>query len=328
MNFIKTRKDVGKKLYEKKDYKIKSCILGHTVADALGVPVEFKKREELDLDPVVDMREYGTYNLPKGYWSDDTSMTLCALDSLANGYVNYGEIMSNFYKWFRDGEYTPAGSMFDIGFTCRQAISNYRFLDTPPLECDGADESSNGNGSLMRILPFVLYHEFADCNEDLIEFIHKASGLTHTHIRSKIGCGIYALIIRNLLQNPSKESVFKALTDAKSMYSSDSELHHYDRIFADDFANTPRNKIKSSGYVIDTLEAAIWCLLTTDNYKYCVLKAVNLGEDTDTVAAVAGGMAGLLYGYDNIPTEWLKALKRRDYIEAMCKKAGKAWRKI
>jgi ADP-ribosylglycohydrolase len=112
---------------------------------------------------------------------------------------------------------------------------------------------------------------------------------------------------------------------AKCRYINSAEYSHFERLFSEDFSKLPRENIKSGGYVVDSLEAAVWCLLTSDNYRDCVLKAVNLGDDTDTVAAIAGGLAGALYGYDAIPNSWLKTLKRREYIEKKCRNLKDAW---
>lgn len=306
-------------------YKIKSVILGHAVADALGVPVEFASREEIDKSPVTDMEGFGTYPYPAGAWSDDTSMSLCALDSLAKGEVDFDEIMQNFYKWANDGEYTSVGECFDIGRTCLKAIMNYKVRHTPAIESGEKGEHANGNGSLMRILPFVLFAEYSGYDGDKLDLIHKASAMTHAHERSKIGCGIYAIIMQKLLETPSIDSVYTGLAEAEKTYNGNAEFYHYKRIFEPNFRKTDREEISGSGYIVDTLEAALWCLFTTDSYKECVLKAVNLGRDTDTVAAVAGGMAGALYGYDAIPKEWLNKLMKREGIEKMCERANKAW---
>ena len=156
--------------------------------------------------------------------------------------------------------------------------------------------------------------------------IRKGSALTHAHQRSQIGCLIYTFLLFHLFEEPSLYGIQNALARAECHLRDSSQLPRYQRLFKSDFALLPRDSIKSSGYVVDTLEAALWCLLTIDSYRDCVLKAVNLGEDTDTVAAVAGGLAGALYGCDAIPAEWLSTLKKRAYIEDMCEKAAKAWR--
>ena len=313
---------------EKMREKIKSVMLAHAVADALGVPVEFAKREELDANPVTNMRGYGTYNVPAGAWSDDTSMSLAALDSLASGNVDYNEIMENFVQWNRNGKYTPMGTTFDVGTTCHTAIAKYELLKNSATACGLVAASSNGNGSLMRIQPFVLMAFCRDLTREACDdLVANASSMTHAHARSVLGCQIYATVLRALLEAPSADAVKAAIATASTRYASSPEYAHYARIFAPDFEKLPREQIKSSGYVVDTLEAAIWCLLTTDNFRDCTLKAVNLGSDTDTVAAVAGGLAGALYGYESIPTEWLDTLIRREYIEDMCERACDGWQK-
>lgn len=306
--------------------KIKAVMIGHAVADALGVPVEFCERAELDENPITDMIGYGTYPYPKGTWSDDTSMSIAALDSLASGELNFDNIMINFGKWYYDNEYTPSGLAFDVGNTCSYAITNYFIDKKSKEECGLFSERSNGNGSLMRIHPFSLavwYNVKLRPNWESV--IDRASALTHAHERSKLACKIYTLILFFLLDTPSKDSVRVALSAAARRYAFSEEYECYSRIFSPDFESIPREEIQSSGYVVDTLEAAIWCLLTTDSYSECVLKAVNLGDDTDTVAAVAGGLAAALYGYESIPERWLSALFRRDYIEKMCVRAANAF---
>lgn len=180
---------------------------------------------------------------------------------------------------------------------------------------------------VMRIHPMTLYlYTRNDLSiEEKISIVPKTSALTHAHERSKIGCGIYSFVLWELLTNPTKEGVYEGLSKAREYYHGQPELNRYSRIFKKTFIITKREEIYSSGYIVDTLEAALWCLLTTDNYSECVLKAVNLGDDTDTVGAVAGGLAGALYGMKSIPENWINTLKRKDYIEDMCERAGKVW---
>lgn len=307
--------------------KIKAVMFGHAVGDALGVPVEFCRRDILKQNPVTDMIGFGTYNLPAGCWSDDTSMSLCALESLSKGSLDYNDIMRNFGRWYCYSEFTAEGYVFDIGGTCLAAIHNYIDLGIPVNKCGIANEQSNGNGSLMRIHPFVLYAFYNDINNsDFTRMIIKASSLTHAHAISTDGCTIYAYVLRSLLENPSKESVYKGLNAASYDDVYYPPNAYYKRLLEQDISKIDADNIKSSGYVVDSLEAAIWCLLTTDSYKECVLKAVNLGGDTDTIAAIAGGLAGALYGLDSIPENWLDTLKKRDYIDQMCKNAYEKWR--
>ena len=305
---------------------VMSGMLGLVVGDALGVPVEFVRREIIKKNPVNDLIGYGTYNMPPGTWSDDSSMALCLLDSLSKG-LDYSDIMQKFLAWLNDAEYTPYGKVFDVGRTCMTAV--FRFpKGTQPIMCGGTKENENGNGSLMRILPIVFYltsiygNDFSE-HEEAFEIIHNVSALTHAHARSKTACGIYISIAGDMTDAPDVSSgVQSGLNKARTYYESKKELagefEHYCRIYSNGFADLPESEIKSSGYVVDTLEAALWCLLNTDTYENCVLKAVNLGQDTDSVAAVAGGLAGLYYGLDAIPVKWLEQIARLDYIKELC----------
>lgn len=321
--------------------KIKAVMIGHAVGDALGVPVEFRKREELKENPVTDMIGYGTYPVPAGAWSDDTSMSLATLDSLMKNTVDYDDIMNNFVKWLINSEYTPTGQVFDVGNTCRTAIENYLQADGKTAsECGLADKLSNGNGSLMRIHPMCLYLFAKETDEDeAIEILYKTSSVTHAHRGAKRACGIYAFVLWEILRNPCKAAVIRGLSRARRKFGFGRGYRVFDRImtrngitdespeYTDDSLSVTEEDVKSSGYVVHTLEAAVWCLYFTSSYRECVLRAVNLGEDTDTVAAVAGGLAGALYGYDAIPEEWKNRLIRRDYIEGLCERAGLVWRK-
>lgn len=298
--------------------KIKGIIFGHAVADALGVPVEFTTREELKKNPVTDMREYGTYNQPKGTWSDDTSLTLCTLESIAEKQdVHLEDIMKRFGWYLNDDYMTPHGDMFDIGITTRNAIWQYLYGDKYPY--GSSDVNSNGNGSLMRIIPVTLFHVFK--KQSPVKYrddIHNVSMLTHAHERSVLACGIYDFVLQEIIKNPTMESVRNGLDNAYSVYKLNDEIKTYTRLFKYDFALLPESEIKSTGYVVDSLEAAIWCLMNTKSYEECVLKAVNLGGDTDTVGAIAGGLAGALYGYDSIPTDWLNSLVKKEMIDKLC----------
>ena len=309
--------------------KIKAVMIGHAVGDALGVPVEFCSREEIAEDPVTDMRSFGSYPMPAGAWSDDTSMSLCALDSLSKGVIDHDEIMDNFVRWASNDEFTPTGEMFDIGRTCLTAIRNFLEVDgRPALECGLTDERSNGNGSLMRIHPFALYAfvKGGTLGKSL-DIIREGSIMTHAHPRTIYACGIYAMVFWEILKGADKAKVLSEIENAAVLFDGiyPEESDHFEWAFHKKLASQSADEISSSGYVVHTLEAALWCLLTTDSYKECVLKAVNLGEDTDTVAAVAGGLAGAMYGYDAIPEEWRNTLIRREYIEEMCERAYKAW---
>lgn len=282
--------------------KIYDGIMGLVVADALGVPFEFKKK---DTFKAVDMVGYGTYNQPPGTWSDDSSLTLATLESLGRlGRIDLKDIMRNFYNWYMFGKFTPYGHVFDVGNTTQMAIQRYR-KGIPPILCGGGGFRDNGNGSLMRILPLAFIEH---SNRDIFD----VSALTHAHDISQLACFRYIEIVERLIAGKEKQDV----VESEFMFPAE-----FDRI--DKIATLSRDEIKSTGYVIDTLEAALWSFLTTGNYRDCVLAAVNLGDDTDTVAAVAGGLAGIYYGVGGekgIPQEWIEQIARKDWIQKLCDK--------
>ena len=305
----------------------KDGMLGLIVGDALGVPVEFMSRTELMKNPVTGMREYGTHHQPRGTWSDDSSMALAELDSIRTvGTIDYTDMMERFSRWCMHGEYTPFGEVFDIGIATSRALMNYA-KGIAPLESGGKTEWDNGNGSLMRILPVCLYlferqKKVCTSENESIYMIHAVSALTHAHVRSQMACGIYYFLVKAILEEEGslEKRLQKGMDRAYQYYRQDlsnhRELENYKRL-ADlsEFKETPKEGIKSSGYVVDTLEAAVWCLLHSHSYKETVLMAVNLGEDTDTIGAVAGGLAGLYYKEEGIPQEWIQVIRRREWIE-------------
>lgn len=298
---------------------VKAAVFGHAVADAVGVPTEFLPREKLMADPITDMIGYGSHDMPKGTWSDDTSMALCTLQSLVvKKKIDLDDIMQKFVRWEKDGWMTPHGEVFDIGHTCLMSIARY-VQGADVFSCGGTRERDNGNGSLMRIAPVSLYnYRKSVSDKEAYENIRAVSALTHAHDRACVACGIYDILLRRLIGAPKKETVKTALCEAASFFADRAETASYARLFAPDFEDPPLSSIRSGGYVVDTLEAAVWCLLKTDSYRACVLLAANLGDDTDTVAAVAGALAGILYGYDAIPAEWVAALAKTEMIDALC----------
>ena len=210
----------------------------------------------------------------------------------------------------------------------------YRYDDgCEAIKSGGIGERDNGNGSLMRILPiaFFIYslsQKYSFDEDDRMEAVHNLSSLTHRHRRSQLCCGIYVSIALEFIENHEnklglslEELIANGINKSRAYYENNSsfekELHHFDRVFSLNVQNLPRDEIKSGGYTISSLEASIWCLCRNENYKDTVLEAVNLGHDTDTTACIAGGLAGIYYGYDDIPSDWITQLARLDYIEEL-----------
>lgn len=298
-------------------------MLGLAAGDALGVPVEFRSRGFLEKNPVTGMRAFGTHHQPAGTWSDDSSMALCLMDSLCRG-LDYEDMMERFFRWADTGYMTPHGKVFDMGRATYSALARYD-QGTPALSCGGGGEHDNGNGSLMRILPMALYlHETLgpDFPEkaEAYEAVHRASMVTHAHPISQMACGIYCAAANALLCG---KDIQDGVETARAFYRTQPGFAPYlaskfGRVDVGVLRELPREAVKSSGYVVYTLEAALWCVIHFEQYRACVLEAVNLGDDTDTVGAAAGGLAGLRSGREGIPEEWLSVLAKREEIEALC----------
>ncbi len=307
----------------------KDILFGVSVGDALGVPVEFESRRALRTNPVTGMREFGTHNQPKGTWSDDSSLTFCLAESLLEGY-NLHDIANKFIKWKYEGIWTPYGKVFSIGHTTNAAITKLQdiikrqsFNELKNLKNE-TDERTNGNGSLMRIMPLICYIKNKPIHEQF-EITWDVSALTHYHIRSAIACLIYLKIAEHILNGLSKEDAYQNMQkDIQKFFTrqniSKKEQVLFKRIVPDKISSYPENSINSSGYVLDSLEASIWCFLKYNNYRDTVLSSVNLGEDTDTTAAITGGLAGLLYSVENIPKEWINALAFKKKVYRLAEK--------
>ena len=295
-----------------------ASLYGVAVGDALGTPVQFLNRSRLDSKPVTTMVGFGTFNKPPGVWSDDTSMTIATVDSiLTTGKLDMIDMSKKFVDWYRSENYTADGRSFDIGnataIAMETLIRKFRTggLFTPYYN-NRVDR--NGNGSLMRMAPIMLYLSYnPQPLTTLVKVVGNLSGITHGHEISKIACRLYVLIGMKLMEG---EPVNKAI---KESYKTLSEIS--DPEWFSEFKRIPRlsklkrENISSSGYVVDSLEASLWCVLTSKNFSEAVLKAVNLGYDTDTIGAITGSLAGLVW--NDIPMEWIRCLSRRGYLKHM-----------
>ena len=304
---------------------VKNAIWGFIVGDALGVPVEFKSRAYLKQNPVSDMTGFGTHGQPVGTWSDDSSLTLCLADELTKG-LDFQNIGTSFVRWFDENHWTARGTVFDIGNSTREAILSIK-KGVKAISAGSLTENSNGNGALMRILPLLFEVQKIQDSTERYELIKKVSSITHGHIRSVLAC-FYYLELASFLSADIKSPVpdaYKAanrslLQLVQKLKIHPKEIALFDRITQGNLASLPESSIHSSGYVIHTLEASIWCLLTSKSYQEAVLKAVNLGDDTDTTAAVTGGLAGLYYGFNSIPKEWMSPIARKNDIDDLIKR--------
>jgi ADP-ribosylglycohydrolase len=307
----------------------RAALLGLAVGDALGVPVEFIDRQVRRRDPVVDMRGYGTHHQPPGTWSDDSSLTFCLAETLARpsgrtaspDLADFGRRAIN---WLDMSYWTAHGEIFDVGNATRYAIQNLR-AGVAPTKAGPRSEFDNGNGALMRILPLVFHDiwqaETLDLNAAWA-LTEAVASVTHGHPRSSLGCFLYLLVAQGLAAGLSPAAAYAQMQELAVPWLQNGTIpavvedkHYQWWVLSGKLPAQPEGHIKSSGYVVHTLEAALWCLLTHNTYATTVLAAVNLGDDTDTTGAVVGGLAGLAYGEAAIPAEWLAILARRADIE-------------
>ena len=300
-----------------RENKIYGGLFGLCVGDALGVPVEFSTREERKKDPVKEMRAYGTYHQPFGTWSDDTSLTVCLVDAINRGY-SIKKVAENFADFYEKGYFTPHGVVFDIGNSTRDSIIKI-CAGNNPKDCGGKTEIDNGNGSLMRILPVAFYGKKLN-GQELMKLTEEVSSLTHGHNRSKLACIIYVEFAIQIILGYEKEEALDrtiAFINHNCAEAYSDELRHFSKILSKEIVNVVEDEIKSTGYVIDTLEAVLWTFFHTDGYRETILKAINLGGDTDTIAAIVGGIAGIYYGLNDIPKEWIQSIAKKEELYRM-----------
>lgn len=300
----------------------RDILLGITVADSIGAPVEFCPFDEINLKEVGlnykntpnRLHGFGTWNKPVGTFTDDSSMALCTAEYVVSESDNLNDLMRLFEKWRDKGYWTADGEMFDIGRTTNIAISN--FQQTNDWKRSGlSKENDNGNGSLMRILP-VLLPVLNMNKEKRKKYVTDVSATTHAHPISTTACVLYINFALDLFRHRNKFKAFECLKT--NINDLDVNLSSkFSSIKSNDFFSNKELYFDPNGYVVGTFAISIYCLLTTTNYRSAVIESISFGGDTDTNAVVTGGLAAILYGYESIPDEWLNPLKRKNEIMAL-----------
>lgn len=298
-----------------------AAIIGHAVGDAMGIPTEFSKREELLKNPVLEMIDSPDLGLPAGSWSDDTAMEIATIDSFIHKKCfDYKDIMDRWVKWINESEYTSTGVTFDIGRTCLKAIKKY-CNGSAPLQCGSTSINENGNGSLMRILPVALYAYMRNLDDISIQRLtDEMSSLTHAHEVSRLGCYIYVQFVICLLKEYEKEDAYRYVQDLDYSSYNVNSINLYTRILDGQIEGQILDDIKSTGYIVDTLECVLWIFMNARNYKEAIIASTNIGGDTDTIGAIVGSMAGIYYGIDSIPSKWLDKLQRKEFLVELTSK--------
>ncbi|EXJ58120.1 hypothetical protein A1O7_05544 [Cladophialophora yegresii CBS 114405] len=319
--------------------RIRGAIYGLAVCDALGAPVEFKPRGSFER--VTSMLPNDNFGLPAGCFTDDTAMTLCLAHSLLDcgGHSNMIDQVKKYISWWQNGYMSSTGSCFDIGVSTRSALQTWadmlhlqsRGEDSPVQDAHSAmlakithefsKDEYCGNGSLMRVLPAAL---IASSASNVVELAKESSLPTHPHLRCVHACMIYASLVQQLLNGASKTELAVSLSESINEIPSNISDTPIEAVLSErigryrsiqDWEQTTADSIRSTGYVVDTLEAALWAFFNSDTFEQAALQAVNLGYDSDTVGAICGGIAGTYYGFDAIRQDWLRDLKKKELLD-------------
>lgn len=284
------------------------ALVGLAVGDAVGTTLEFCPRDTYL--PLTDMIGGGPFHLEPGVWTDDTAMALALADSLAHcPQFDPADLMRRFVSWWRDGAYSPTGTCFDIGITTRAALA--RFERTGEHFAGSTDPSSAGNGSLMRLAPVAIWGIVAG-EGPMRDTARRQSATTHAAPACLDACEGYALILHAAILGAGFNEAVQAAADLTSGKP-------IGDIFAGCWRGKARQAIRSSGYVAHSLEAALWCVAETTDFRDAVLLAANLGDDADTTAAITGQLAGALYGASGIPSAWRARVSWGERIETIAR---------
>lgn len=309
-----------------KPKSVHAALFGLAIGDALGVPVEFKKREELKGRRVKDFEGYQTHNQPPGTFSDDSSLTFCLAESLCHGY-DLNDMGERFVKWFFEGYWTAGGEVFGVGKSTEDSITGLRD-GVSPLQSGNYADDCYGNGSLMRILPLLFYIKDFD-DEERYRIIREVAVITHGSVRTILACFYYLEFALELLNGEHKLHAYlktmhrvNAFIKEKNFPGEDVAL--FEPLLRDAITTRSVDSIVSIHHAHLTIQAAMYCFMITESYEEAVLMAVTLGDDTDTTASVTGGLAGIYYGFDAIPVKWRNEIRRSNDINDLCNRFAAA----
>ena len=304
-----------------------NALIGQAVGDAFGVPAEFLSRVQvrsLDLREMIgsdsEPRPVSRWGdlIPKGSWSDDTSMTVASMSSFAEnrGKIDYEDQMSRFVRWWDGGEYCCLRFPFGLGGNVAASLERFR-KGVPARECGGKGYKDNGNGALMRILPFSLYCIFNRLDADeTVSVTGSGSAMTHGHEISRICCFIWTEFLRAVAEGSGLSGAVDHIEGLQyGRWFSEETLRELGFVVKQKVRSLSEDDIGETGYVVDTLYSALYSLIRADSFETSIRNAVSLGYDTDTAGAVTGTAAGILYGMEGIPERWLGVLKKREYLE-------------
>lgn len=305
---VRSQGDTG--LHKLTKSRFRGCLLGLGVGDALGTTLEFK--EPGTFEPIEDIVGGGPFHLQPGQWTDDTSMALCLAESLikCEGFDARHQ-MDLYVRWYKNGYLASNGRCFDIGNTVRDALE--RFLRKGEPFAGSTDPLAAGNGSLMRLAPIPMF--YASSLLDAVEYAEESSRTTHGCAEAVDACRVFSYMLVHALSGASKEAILQApVEDAQRIWQESSLSETIDEVAKGSYRHREPPSIEGSGYVVRTLEAALWAFDRSESFREGALLAVNLGDDADTTGAIYGQIAGAYYGAEGIPVEWRNRLTMADKI--------------
>lgn len=295
----------------------RGCLLGLAIGDALGAAIEF--RSPGTFIPVTAFRAGGPHGLAAGEWTDDTSMALALADSISTVGWDLADQARRYVAWWQEGHYSVNNHCFDIGVATRAALA--RFRETcDPLTSGSPSERSSGNGSIMRLAPVPIRyaHLFPDNTKKLAELAAESSLPTHASPQCLSACQYFALVLTGLMHGVDRQEVLSPQWPPLQELQTLTPLHPaISDVAAGSFRKREPPEIQGSGYVVKSLEAALWAFHDAQSFDDAVLRAINLGDDADTTGAVCGQLAGVYWGESGIPDHWLNGLARRELIEGV-----------
>jgi len=297
----------------------RGCLYGLAVGDALGAAVEFM--EPGSFEPVIGYRGGGPHRLAPGEWTDDTSMALALADSIGDGW-NLDDQTARYLLWYRFGKYSVNGQCFDIGMTTSRGLRRFE-SGTPAAESGDPSETASGNGSIMRLAPVPIANwEWLETDPDrLIARLRESSLPTHRSVACQHACAYLGLLLAGLIAGYGREQIldpgWRPVADRRDRWHP-----QIAEVATGSFRSKQPPQIRGSGWVVESLEAALWAFAAASDFEDAVLVAVNLGNDADTTGAVCGQLAGACFGQSGIPEHLRSGLARSEMIDTALSKLG------
>ncbi len=296
-------------------YRVKEGIIGSAIGDALGTTTKGQAREHLLEHPVLKMTPCIKKGIPKGAWGDSTSLMVATTYAITKRGLDYDYIAENCVSWFTSNRFCSVGESFGIGQTTLKSLIRFTQRQKSATECGEGLIKDNGNSALKMVLPLAYYFiANKETKENVYTTIKNVCSITHRHEISICACYIYVHYAMFLLNGNNKFAAIKKLKTLDYSMFSNNTLEYFSRILVGNLSELDIDEINSTSFVVDTLESIIWCFIKSDNYKDCIIATTNIGDDTSSIGALTGALAGIYYGTNKIPKDWYDNVRRKDYL--------------